>query len=145
MPILSKTGPCVQILASEIYNASIPSGGRGENSKTVIKAVSYIHIKIILFTLIQACHPTLFQSYHQNLFVSVHIKFILLFMHITEFHTILIYHHWVFNIFHHQVHYPTPCCQTYFLLRRVLIPQGGWVKTWVLGGIRIKTYWRGEG
>ena len=68
--------------------------------KTFIKAVSYIHIKTILVILIQSCHHTLIQTWHHaliqacyhTLFVSVHIVFILLFMHIMEFRTIIVYH-----------------------------------------------------
>ena len=68
--------------------------------KTVIKAVSYIHIKAILIILIQSLHHTLIQTWHHTLiqacyhtlFVSFHIVFILLFMNIMEFHTIIVYH-----------------------------------------------------
>ena len=56
--------------------------GAGEDKllKTVIEAVAYIHIKIILIILIQACH-------HNQSF-CVHIELLLISMYFTEFHTI---------------------------------------------------------
>ena len=39
--------------------------------KIAIKAVSYIHIKIILIILIQACHHILIQIFHHTLFFSL--------------------------------------------------------------------------
>ena len=69
--------------------------------KKIIKDVSYIHIKIILIiliqvchrTLIQVCHYTLIQKFHHTLFVHVHIVVLILFMHLTELHTIHIYNY----------------------------------------------------
>ena len=61
-------------------------------SNTVIKYVSYIHIKSIINILMQACHHTLIQAYHNTLFYRVHIALLLLFMHLMELHTICIYH-----------------------------------------------------
>ena len=61
-----------------------------KNLKTVIKALYYIHIIIILIIIIQAWHLTLIQTFHHtliqafnnNLSGHVHISLLLLFMHL---------------------------------------------------------------
>ena len=51
-------------LCQEVYEDKI--------SKTVIKAVYYIHIKIISIIFIQAFHHTLIQAFHRTLIQSCH-------------------------------------------------------------------------
>ena len=69
-----------------------------ENFKTVITAVSYIHIKIILIILIQAwhhalvqtCRHTLIQACYHILFVRYHIELLIKFIHLMKLHIILL-------------------------------------------------------
>ena len=79
-------------------------GGAEEKiCKIVIKAMSYIHILIILIipiiliqafhlALIQTFHHTFILGFHHTLFVRVHISLLLLFVHLMEFLTSRVYH-----------------------------------------------------
>ena len=93
--------------------------------KTVIRDVAYFHIKIILIILIQAFHHTLIQACRHTLFVRVRISLIILFIHLMELYTILVYHPLSIYIIHHTVFFPHPCHQTYLLLICSLVCQIG--------------------
>ena len=106
---------------------NIPQGLYEEKIlKTDTKGIYYIHIKIILIMLIQACHHILIKACHHTIFVCVHIELLLLFIQFTELNKICIYHHSVIYIVHHPVILPPTRHQTYFLLIFVLIHQGGY-------------------
>ena len=101
--------------------------------KTVIKAVYYIHTKIILIILIQELNHALIQECHHTIFVTVNTVLFLLFVHLMELYTIRIYHPLDIYIIHHTAFFPLPCCQTYFLLIFILINQGWLLNKWVIG------------
>ena len=88
--------------------------------------------------LIQALHHTLIQAFHKNLFARVNIVLIILFIHLMELYTIIIYHPQAIYIVHYSVLFPTPCHQTYFLLICFLITQGESLNTGGRGVINTK-------